>query len=483
MVGPIAIDQGRGSYNNVIQSTSKEMTFSNILRVYYHEPTSFMDVTEVDATTTFAGTVNGGVSNIGAKPGTSGGTLAGQVESVAGGATYSESPLVRYQPLLGQPLVAQLATPVGPDQLASLYESSWGVAPVLDFSASYLTLDYDETYAALNTLAALDAMSRIELVGEKSDLTKTKDTTKSGTIGKVNGANVTLEVTNKASSSGTSDSLVVYFLPFHPHAKTANLGEQRRETELWNRLLRLYAKTQPKNDKCPSSSEFVGLDRYPSSCLSVELRTMPVARTKMMSEHLSSGAPLMKTYSAIGILKNAVEPPNPRLGFVTPEVYRRIRGYKWNSYADNPDFTFYTLCPGDENSKSGGHPADEKPFHSADDQKEDQRVTDEVIAFLEKHPKSPYVYISGPADTTGNDFVKGNERLGHLRRYVLVIVSNEPPPDAYVSHFYHGQWYSIAGDDEISQKNFDLISLFMTMMAVPSTTPPVGTSISVGGGG
>ncbi len=175
MVGPVAIDQGRGSYNNVIQSTSKEMTFANILRVYYHEPTLFMDVTEVDATTTFAGTATGGAAGIGAKPGLSGGTLAGQTEAVAGGVTYSESPLIRYQPLLGQSLVAQLATPVGPDQLAALYGSYWGIAPVLDLASNHLTLDFDESFAALNILAALDSENRIEMVGEKSDLTKSKD--------------------------------------------------------------------------------------------------------------------------------------------------------------------------------------------------------------------------------------------------------------------------------------------------------------------
>jgi hypothetical protein len=481
MIGPVAIDQGRGSYNNVIQSTSKDMTFANILRVYHHEPTSFMDVTEVDATTTFSGTVNGGVAGIGARSGTSGGTLAGQVESVAGGATYSESPLVRYQPLLGQALVAQLATPVGPDQLASLYESSWGIAPVLDFAASYLTLDYDETYAALNALAALDAMSRIELVGEASALTKSKDTTKSGTIGKINGANVVLEVTNKASSNGASDSLTVYFLPFHPHAPRGDHDDEIRENRLWNMVLRLYANTQPEAAKCPSSKYLTNLDEKPD-CLSIELRTLPVLPDKVKSNHLWSGAPLMKTYSALGILKNAVEPPYPRIGFVSPEVYRRIRDYEWNKYAQNPDLNFYTLFPEDENGIIDGHPADEKPYQSRHEQEEDQHVTSEVIAFLQKNPRRPYVYISGSADITGNDFVSGNDRLGHLRRYVLITVSDNSPPDAYVSHFYQGHWYSIAGDDEISQKNFDLISLFMTMMAVPSTTPPVGTSISVGGG-
>lgn len=126
-----------------------------------------MDVTEVDATTSFTGTVAGGIANIGARAGTSGGTLAGQTGSVAGGVTYSESPLIRYQPLLGQPLVAQLATPVGPDALASLYDSSWGVMPLLDLATSFLTLDQDEFYAALNIIAELDSGQGCGISGRK----------------------------------------------------------------------------------------------------------------------------------------------------------------------------------------------------------------------------------------------------------------------------------------------------------------------------
>jgi hypothetical protein len=33
----------------------------------------------------------------------------------------------------------------------------------------------------------------------------------------------------------------------------------------------------------------------------------------------------------------------------------------------------------------------------------------------------------------------------------------------------------------VSQKNFDLIALFLTMMAVPSATTPISPTISVGG--
>jgi hypothetical protein len=68
-----------------------------------------------------------------------------------------------------------------------------------------------------------------------------------------------------------------------------------------------------------------------------------------------------------------------------------------------------------------------------------------------------------------------------LRRYILVIVDDHPPANAYVVDADLGKWYYIAGDDEISQKNFNLISLFLTMMATPSALPPLSPVINVGG--
>ncbi len=467
-VGPIAIDQGRDRYNNIIHSTAKQQTFANIIRVKNHEPTLFMDVSEVDATTTFAGTVTGGLANIGAKPGTSGGTLAGQTGAVAGGVTYSESPLIRYTPLLGQPLVAQLATSVSPDALASLYDSNWGVAPVLDFATAYMTLDFDETYGALNAIAELDRDSRVELVAEKSDVTKSKDSTKTTPLQKGQPANVTLQVTNKAASPGGTDALVIYYMPYHPHEKHHASKENYYEDALWSRLRTLYAGTQAvptlsDDAKCPSGScPKVALD--PNK---IELRTTPVAAANMASRHLISGAPLMRTYSALGILKNATEQPQPRIAFVTPDLYWNIRSLPWNNLKTNSGLTFYTLLAKYENE--------------GDEKSEDPNV-DKTISDWLWNKQSQFVYLPKNRHISDDEYVKVNQRLGHLRRYILVIMSNNPPVDAYVAHFDQGTWYYIDRDDTISQKNFDLISLFLTMMAVPPTTQPLTPAISVGGG-
>ncbi len=68
-----------------------------------------------------------------------------------------------------------------------------------------------------------------------------------------------------------------------------------------------------------------------------------------------------------------------------------------------------------------------------------------------------------------------------LRRYILIVVDDVPPANAYVAHESQGKWYYIDGNDAISQRNFDLVSLFLTMMAIPSAVPPLSPAINVGG--
>jgi hypothetical protein len=486
-VGPIAIDQGRDRYNGVIQATSKEQTLSNIIRVRNHEPTSFMDVSEVDATTTLSGNVSGAITNIGAVAGTkstSAGTISGQVGAVSGGAVYTEQPLIRYTPLLGQALVAQMVTPVSADALADLFDSGWNVAPLLDLGAAYLTPDITEFYPVLNILSELYAGRALAFAAAKSDLTKEQGATKTGQIG-------TLEVTTKSSSGGgNNDTLTIYLHPLHSYGSRIHLKYNKRHLQLWIRLLWLYSGTQPKftpNDApwCPqiglssrSESELrawawdprlldrSGLDPdHVLKCLPnfIELRTKPVPAAKALSDGLISGAPLLKTSSALGVLKAASERPTPKIAFVTPERYREITGYPWNKELDNS--SFYTLLPQSEDpTDNPGVP---------------EQINRDVSKWI-ANAQNLHVYDSKPGSI--DDYLVRNYRLGTLRRYILIIVDDHAPGNAYVSHFDHGTWYYIDAADQISQRNFDLISLFLTMMAIPSALPPISPTISVGGG-
>ena len=493
-IGPVAIDQGRGRYNDIIQSTSKAQTLANIVRVYNHEPIAYMDVTEVDATQSVSGNFAVAWNAIGAHPGsksTSAGQILGQTDNVTAGGVYTESPLIRYQPLLGQPLVAQLVTPVNVDSLGLLYDSSWKVTPLLDLSTSYLTLDYDEFYVALNIISELYTAGALELVAAKSDLTKPP----APAAGASGGEGKSSLAAKPAGITG-DDTLDLYLQPFHPHEPRAELAQHRRVLQLWTRLAWLYYGTQPKfvpqnpgrcaqigllmtpadlrawDQTLRTNSRGINLDEV-RNCLPsfIELRAVALPPTVAHREGLQSGAPLMRTYSALGILKNATERPHPKIAFVSADVYDKIRALPWNQDVDN--LSFHTLLPEHE------HPLDNPVAagHEAESAKIDRAVAD----WIQGSESNLYVYEPrGPISET--DYLKGNRRLGLLRRYILVVVDTAPPRvPPYVSYCDRGKCYYIAGDDEISQKNFDLVALFLTMMAIPSAVPPLAPVISTGG--
>ena len=497
-LGPVAIDQGRGRYNDIIHITSQEQTLSNVIRAYNHEPISVMDVTEVDAAQSWVGSLNGAMTSIGAhaNPKTSGGTFSGQLEALTANGQYSETPTIRYQPLLGQSLVAQLVTPVNADSLGLLYDSSWKVTPLLDLSASYLTLDYNEFYVALNIISELYMNGALEFVAAKTDVGKAGAEPKGEAAGEGGGGKAAPQAAAKPAGSGGNDALDIYLQPFHYHEPRSDLAASRRQLQLWARLLWLYHGTQPRfmppnPGRCAqihltmapanlrawdralqSNSRGINLDEV-RNCLPnfIELRTVPVPPAIARSENLISGAPLMRTYSALGILKNATERPHPKIAFVSLDVYKAIRSRPWNQDLDSA--SFYTLLPEDES------PLD-NPV-AAGQEARSARIDQEVVDWIERPGSNLFVYE--PARVVSEaDYLNGNRRLGLLRRYILVVVSDGPPLEpTYVSHCDRGKCYYIAADDEISQKNFNLVGLFLTMMAIPSALPPLSPVINVGG--
>jgi hypothetical protein len=112
---------------------------------------------------------------------------------------------------------------------------------------------------------------------------------------------------------------------------------------------------------------------------------------------------------------------------------------------------------------------------------EGKKIDQEVASRIRGPAGNLFVY-EPDAQLSAQDYIDGNRRLGLLRRYILVVVDDDAPPKpAYAAHITSGKWFYIDGDDEISQKNFDLVSLFLTMMAIPSAVPPISPTISVGG--
>ncbi len=532
--GPNSIGIGRDRYNNIIQSTSMEQTMSNIVRVYNHEPTLFIDVTEVDSTLSFGGSLTGAATNIGARTGTSGGTLAGQVGSTGATIQYSETPTVRYQPLLGQPLVAQLVTPVSVDALGLLYDSYWDVAPLLDFSAAYLTLDYHQFYLALNTLEELRSREALELVAGRSTLLNTLQAdTVSSVTPKANTTSSNPSDSSKARNANNNDSLIVYLRPFHPYGRHADLVVNERIMQLWVRLLRLYGDSQP-NSVPPQQCAGIGLSlskgalkgwdvdiehqltgsedsdksaqlERARNCLpgAIEIRVVPLpglapqgSDTAKALFNNANRAPMMRTYSALGILKNATERPGPKIEFVTPQMYRTIHDDPWNAGVRKS--SYYTLLPSEldsidcpETQKQGGgcdNPLapDQAKQVGAEIEKwirasANMGIANDAGATDENYLNGIDVYEKPGDDIFAPEYVDFNGLLGTLRRYILVVVDNHLPDEpVYVSYTDGQRWYYIMKEDEVSQRNFQLVSLFMTMMAVPPSTQPLSPVINVG---
>ena len=200
IVGPQSIGYDRTDYNEVIQSTAVEQTLLNILRVQNKEMPVFMDVTEVDAARTFTGSVSGGASSIGATPNfksQSAGTISGLVGSIGGTAQYQEAPTVRYQPVLGQNLIAQVATPLSVTSFVNFLNSIWPLTTVFILSINSVTPGYDDAATAVNALAALDQFGAVRFAAtspEKPAAGASRD--------------VTVQVNN---SEPGPDSVTIYF--------------------------------------------------------------------------------------------------------------------------------------------------------------------------------------------------------------------------------------------------------------------------------
>jgi hypothetical protein len=503
ILGPVSISQGRISYNRVIEETSKEQVFLNVVRVYKHAPTLFMDVSEVDAQVLIQGTATGGRANIGAHAGTSGGSLAGSTESVLGSFEYQEAPTIRYFPLAGQPLVQQIATPITVDSLSNLSDSNWPLASILTFAANNLTLGYEDYFSALNAIIELDEYGALVLAARRSDWTNRADGGGSKPPERKSGPTSRADTSSSNPPAGPNDALVLYLEPEHPLARGREeaTAKRRRILHLWIRLLRVYDGTQPpagvrdlnereladlntkvdRMDEGALEKQFLALRNW------IELRTAPIppapSSPPTLGPHRSAEqqmpqgqsfrkvAPLLRTRSALGILKFSTELQSPPIAFVTPEVYDSTRNHYWNQkeFWDFNDPTFYISVACDD--ASAGRP------NCSGNPTLDWKGT------FDTPPPVNYfdLYTLRHEDFTG-DFGKLTEEraLGHSRRYILVVVTEYPPLDAYVSISYSGKWYYIAGDDKTSQVNFTLLAQFLTMQAVPPTNAPLTPTISVG---
>ncbi len=419
IVGTTSIDQGRTPYNEVIQSTAVEQTLLNILRVQNNEAPLFMDVTEVDAAATFTGSITGGASSIGAtgNPKTSAGFFGGTLGAISGTSAYQEAPTVRYQPLTGQPLIAQIGTPLTPTSLSNFLNQGPIVAAVLTLSLTRMTHGYLDHYAALNALIALDNYGAVTFAATKSSAQE-KEEEKSKTKG-------------SATASNPPDSLTIYFESQQVDRTGASCDfTERRDgaKALWRRLLAIYNVT----------GNAITLTTRGFSAVPGQSVQAPTLFPRTAYE-------IMKAATLVGS-NFSIEP--------VEQVRDRI-DKKIQAKCDNNN-NFYIIVPADAPSVA----------------------RDEINRMQAKRLFPGTLY---PDKTVlSHTEIKNEEVLGHSRVFMLIAESNDRPAGAYVSVRYKGQWYSILDNDMISKRSLTLIAGLNTVQAVPSTTPPLTPSISVG---
>lgn len=493
VVGPIALGHGRPDYNDVIQHTSAEQVLQNVVRVWFDEPTLFLDVSEVDAQLTFNSQLMGGGGGIG-------GSATGNVSATL---QYAEQPTIRYVPLQGQALIQQITTPIDVDSLAKLFDSDWPLIAVLDLATDRLAPRYEDSYSALNAIADLDQYGALVVTAGKSPLSSKKETAEPTPLPKGARSSPIFIQTGGGGDQGANDALVLFFEPDRvsvgpivgsvvsnppgrsirfndyrptgddvcleppPDASAQRIAAKKNVLHLWVQLLGIYQGTQPLGGahaelpKYPTPDDLGHYERKIDAAATlgeleriaeglprwIELTISPIT----VGEHRSR-APVLRTRSALGILKAATAAPAPSIQFLKRDDAERLRAEPRN----NPELR--------------------TPFFVLDGEADNETA---------RWAKATHCYLYtrwlGPEDYSK---ARSEHDLGYLRSYILVETSKEPPPDPYVSvRGQDGQWYSIRKGDKISQANFALIAQLLTMQAVPSQTPPLTPTIPVAGRG
>jgi hypothetical protein len=447
-IGPTVVQNGRNTYNEPVASSSRQQTLINIVRVHRNETPVFLEIPEIDASSQLQLSATGAVTNLGSHAGTVGSTLEGVAGASGLGVQYQEAPTIRYQPVQGQALFTQISAPITVDTLSALYGSDWGLGPIFAYSFDQWVPGYTDNAAALNMMIWLDSCGAIGLAATRSDFSAEKDAVQRVSA---NGASINIQ-TQPAASAG-NDSLDLYL---QSKRSGCSLEDVSR---VWGWLWKLYAGTQPAAD-----GSLWGAGR--GVPLRIELRTTPIKNISARGLDLtrSSVGPVLRTHSALGILK-ALDAEPKLVDYVTPEEYETIREAPFNSQA------YFRRCDSDFAYLLPLHLAKAKSF------------TDVVIRDIA--PPAQELYDTRAA---GNCSYMANTRkldptlerqLNHLRRLILIVRSDSSPPaDAYVS-WRDDYWYYIDGSDTISQKNFMLISQYMSIQSTVSTAPSL-TAVSVG---
>ena len=418
VVGPASIDHGRTSYNEVIEDTSRQQALLNVVRVSNGESPLFMDVTEVDAATSAGGTLGSGAAGLGSTANfkSTAGTIAGPVESITGSVSYQEAPTVRYFPLSGNALIAQVSTPIRPESLVNLYNSDWPLAAILDLSVNRVTSGYEDYDAAIDAMIDLDAYGALILAANPDD-------------------SLTLYPAKRSVTERPAK------------CDGKQVGDAARIVDLLWRRLAYY------------------IDGSSGVASSITIRSKASAGSNGRNK-----PPFLQTRSALGVMKVAADPTQrPSIAFLPPEDVRRIID-DYNTRSVFCRQLFYTLVPTVYHPSVFGHGGEPTELTTTER---------EVAGVISQRDRSLVTMNTDKAVLNPQE-LRAESDLVNARKFMLIAVSDNPPVSAFASVNHGGKWYYIFDDDEVSKRTLALIVQINTIQAIPSQSAPLTPTISVG---
>jgi hypothetical protein len=123
-IGPHRINIDRSAYNDIVSQSNHEQLLSNIVRIAYAEPHSYLQVTSVTASYSLSQTLSVTPSWTSAfTPGT--GTTITKGFSATPGITYSDSPTISYIPLDDATFVRMMQKPIAFDDIDLLFHQGY----------------------------------------------------------------------------------------------------------------------------------------------------------------------------------------------------------------------------------------------------------------------------------------------------------------------------------------------------------------------
>ena len=117
-VSPTRITTDRMDYGQVVADSWKRQTLLNVVRLRYADAPVFLEVASIINSYTVGGNAN-------AQAQVPSGTNAPDVLTVGGGANWSNTPTVTYQPLIGDRFTKSLLQPIPPVAVFQLLQGGW----------------------------------------------------------------------------------------------------------------------------------------------------------------------------------------------------------------------------------------------------------------------------------------------------------------------------------------------------------------------